>query len=91
MIVFLICDTCVYISNSINNRCGEKKKETSATGASMAVRTIIMRTRAAEGTEAMEALVASDWTDRREDLGWRYQDKRSNPPGQLFLEQYSLN
>ena len=36
-----------------------QRRETSATGASMAVRTISMRTRAAEGTEAeaMEAAV----------------------------------
>ena len=68
-----------------------QRRETSATGASMAVRTIIMRTGATEGMEAMEAAVVVSRRDRREYLGGRYQDQRSNPPGQLFLEQYSLN
>lgn len=41
------------------NQSMAQRRETSATGASMAVRTISMRTRAAEGTEAeaMEAAV----------------------------------
>ena len=50
-----------------------QRRETSATGASMAVRTIIMRTRAAEGTEAeaMEAAVAVSLDRQGLAFGWR--------------------
>ena len=46
--------------STYTNQSMAQSRETSATGASMAVSTIIMRTRAADGTEAeaMEAAVA---------------------------------
>ena len=55
------------------NQSMAQRRETSATGASMAVRTIIMRTRAAEGTEAeaMEAAVAVSLDRQGLAFGWR--------------------